>query len=121
MKQETLTESEKKSKVLRLIGLARKAGKVSPGLDATLEGMRNREVFLVCLAEDTGESTKKKLLRAASPLACPVCFLSTAEELGRITGGKARAVIGILDENFAKGMIDTLEIGKQSLKEEKQV
>ena len=39
----------------------------------------------------------------------PIIFYSTKEELGHALGKEYRASLAILDENFAKGIIDKIE------------
>ncbi len=48
------------NKILGLIGLAMKAGKVSFGADSVEEGIEKRKIKLVIIAKDSSERTQKK-------------------------------------------------------------
>lgn len=103
---------QQEEKILRLLGLARRAGAVIWGLDATIAAMNDKKVFFLILAKDIGKNTEKKIQRIlveSEFVKENVCQISSAENLGFVTGGKARAILGITDVNFAKGMQKALE------------
>lgn len=118
---EALSPEEAEAKALRLLGLARRAGKLSPGLDATMSQLAKGQVLLVCLAADTGDSTRRKILRAAETHNCPVHCFSNADRFGEATGSGSRAVIGVLDAGFASGLAQITEIWQMRRNTEKQV
>ncbi len=92
-------------KIARLLGLAAKAGSLTPGLDATLQGLENGEVKLVVLALDAGRSTRRKIMLKTAQAECPLVEISSSENLTLWTGGnKWRAVLGVTDPGFANGI-----------------
>lgn len=103
-------------KVLGLIGIAKKAGKIVTGTEMTLEavksGNKKNSVRLLLCSADASENTIKKLKNAAEYYKVPLYTLGTdMEELARITGNRGGeiSVVGILDEGFAvaiRGHID---------------
>lgn len=110
MSEENRASAEEK--ILRLLGLARRAGKVTGGLDATLAAMEKAELKLVLLAGDIGPSSRKKLCRRALELNCPVYLLEAdAAGIGLVTGALKRAVAGVTDGHFAAGIVKAAEAG----------
>ncbi len=93
-------------RILRLVGLARRAGKLSPGLDATLQALATGSAKLVLVAGDAGGSTRRKVERLAEERGCPVVVIADSEALGQMSGAARRAVLGVLDEGFARGIAD---------------
>ncbi len=99
-------------KISRLLGLASRAGKLTPGLDATLQGLERGEVKLVVLAQDAGRSTRRKITIRAAQVECPLLELADSEKLTLWTGGhKWRAVLGVTDEGFSDGIAQAFAEG----------
>lgn len=92
-------------KVWNLLGLATKAGQITKGLDDSLNEIKKSRVFLIILAEDAGANTKKKVRHALEGSEIPCLSISSSEILGKYTGVKTRAVIGIKDKHFADGIM----------------
>lgn len=97
------------NKVLSLIGLATKAGKTVSGEFSTEKSVKTGRGFVVLVAEDASENTKKKFRNMCSFYEVPVYFLSDKEGLGRAMGKEFRASLAVQDENFAKAIIGELE------------
>ena len=97
-------------KVLSLIGLATKAGKTVSGEFSTEKSVKTGKGFLVIVAEDASENTRKKFQNMCDFYEVPVYFFSNKEELGRFCGKQFRASIAVQDENFAKAIVK--ELGK---------
>ena len=96
-------------KVLSLIGLASKAGRIASGEFSTEKSVKTGKAFLVFVAGDASENTKKKFRNMCDFYEVPVYFLADKEELGRFCGKQFRASLAVQDENFAKAMIKELE------------
>lgn len=99
------------AKVLRLLGLAMRAGALASGFDAAAAALDRGEVRLLLLAEETGASSKKKILRRAEEAGCPVYLIRDAEALARVTGAGRRSIVGVKDKNFAAGMCKAADEG----------
>ena len=99
----------KNSKVLSLIGLATKAGKTVSGEFSTEKSVKSGKGFLVLVAEDASENTKKKFRNMCTFYEVPLYFLSDNESLGRARGKEFRASLAVQDENFAKAIMKALE------------
>ena len=98
-----------RDRVLQMIGLAMKAGKVKSGEFLTETEVKSGGACLVVLAGDASEATKKKFRNMCDFYEVPVYFLADKEALGRFCGKQFRASLAVQDENFAKAMIKELE------------
>ena len=99
----------KNNKILSLVGLATKAGKTVSGEFSTEKSVKTGKGFLVLVAGDASENTKKKFRNLCSFYEVPVYFLFDKESLGRAMGKEFRASLAVQDENFAKAIIRELE------------
>lgn len=101
----------KNNKVLSLIGLATKAGKIVSGEFSTEKSVKTGKGFLVLVAEDASENTKKKFRNMCGFYEVPIYFLSDKATLGKMNGKEFRASLAVQDENFAKAIMKELENG----------
>lgn len=90
------------NKVLGLLGLCTKAGKVCFGRDACIDFIEKQKVKLLIIAEDASDRTKKDFEIICKNNNTKIYFYSSIEELSRAIGKNNKAVIGIKEENFAK-------------------
>ena len=105
----TGTVLKNNNKVLSLLGLATKAGKIASGEFSTEKSVKSGKGFLVLVAADASENTKKKFRNMCEFYEVPVYFLADKEELGKFCGKEFRASLAVQDENFAKAMLKELE------------
>ena len=88
-------------KVLSMLGLAAKAGKVTSGdfsVEKLLSGPKAR---LVILAEDASDNTQKRFKAKAAHAGCPVLVHGVKDALGRSIGKEARSIVAVTDEGLA--------------------
>lgn len=95
------------NKTLNMIGLCMKAGKIAAGEFSVEKAVKEGHGFLVIIAEDASENTKKKFINM-----CEYRHLSYKIDFDKITLGKAigkefRATLCITDENFAQSIEKT--------------
>ena len=100
------------NKVLSLLGLAARAGRIQSGEFAAEKAVKGANAFLVIVAEDASDNTKKHFKDMCSYRNVPYYVYGTKEELGRCIGKESRASIALTDEGFSKGL-------KSYLREEK--
>ncbi len=86
-------------------------GKVILGMDAVEEGVKKHKISLVILAEDASDKTKKNIRYVCTNNSVPVIELSTIENLSRSIGNKNKAIIGIKNKNFSKGILEKCNRG----------
>lgn len=92
------------SKILGLIGLAMKAGKVSFGADNVEINIVKKKVKLVIISEDSSERTKSKFKDICERYNIPVIIDGDIESLSKTIGKNNKAIIGIKDINFANSI-----------------
>lgn len=90
------------NKLLGLIGISAKAGKVVSGADACYEEIQKKTVKLIIIAQDASEKTKKNFSFYGDKYNIPFAIQSTIEDLSNAIGKKNRAIIGIKDINLSK-------------------
>ena len=87
--------------VYRLLGLARRAGRVISGKEAVHKAIRQHQARLVILAEDAAERTVRQVQQAAENSHVPVAVFGDKQQIGHWTGTMNRAVIAVVDTHFA--------------------
>lgn len=102
-------------RLLSLLGMCRKAGKLSCGHDAAVGAIKDKKAKLCLLSSDSSERLRKETATEISyeKSEIPVIILeSDMMEIGRATGLKS-AVLTVNDEGFAKAMLSLLESRKE--------
>ena len=96
-------------KVLSMFGLAARAGKIASGEFQTENAVKSQTAFLVIVAQDASDNTKKKFSNTCEFYGVPRYFFGTKDELGHAIGKEMRSSLAITDEGFAKSLIKHLE------------
>lgn len=96
-------------KVLSLLGLCMKAGRIKSGEFATTEAVKGYKAFLVIVASDASENTKKEFRNMSEFYETPYFEYATKEELGRALGKEERSSLAVLDEGFSKSLLKVLD------------
>lgn len=96
-------------KVLSLLGLAAKAGKVQSGEFSVEKTVKAQKAFLVVVAEDASENTKKHFFDICAFRSVPIFEYGTKESLGRCIGKQSRASLALTDEGFSEGLKTKLQ------------
>ena len=95
-------------KLLGLLGMARRAGRLSMGFDAVQGGVRDRSVKLVLLAADSAARTEKEVRFSVEKAGSSTPIYRVAADMEAIGAAlgmqKQVAVLGVLDEGFAKAV-----------------
>ena len=92
------------NKILSMIGMAMKAGKVVSGEFSTEKAVKTGKAFLVVVSEAASENTKKMFHNMCSYYEVPMYVYGTKEELGHSMGKEFRASLAVTDEGFAKSI-----------------
>ena len=91
-------------KLLSMLGLARRAGKIEPGFDAAVSAARGRKAAVLLCAQDMSEKTVKNLRYEGDRAGIPTLRVSAGmEELGRACGVRA-GVLALTDPGFARAV-----------------
>lgn len=99
------------NRIYGLIGLCMKAGKVLSGNEQVEKGIRKGKGkgYLLILAADSSEQTKKDYVLAAERHHLPYRIFGTKEMLGQALGKGVRTAVLITDRGFARAMLTKLE------------
>lgn len=92
------------NKILSLVGLAMKAGKVVSGEFSTEKAVKEGKASLVIVAEDASDNTKKLFLDKCDFYQVPVYIYGDKEQIGHAIGKELRASLAIVDTGFAKSI-----------------
>lgn len=96
-------------KMKRLLGLARNAGKCALGAGAAEKAIKFNKSRLVIIAENSGESTKSKFVNLCKKTNAEYIFCKDKSELGSAVGLKEKSVIAVIDDGFAKGVLECIK------------
>ena len=92
------------SKLLSMLGLARKAGKLKMGYDPSVESIRSGKAALAIAAGDISEKTYKNLAFEAERMGVPAIKLqATMQEINEAYGIRA-GVMALTDSGFANAI-----------------
>ena len=91
-------------KVLSLLGLAKKAGKLKGGEYCVETEVKKGRAKLVIVAEDASDNTKKSYTDMCSFEKVPVIFYGNKETIGKCIGCEERAAVVLTDEGFANAV-----------------
>ena len=94
----------KTDSVLRMIGLAAKAGKVVSGEFMTENAVKSKEAYLVIIAQDVSNNTRKKFGNMCSYYKVEMREYADKDALGHAIGKEFRASLAVTDENLARAV-----------------
>ncbi|MGN0148925.1 MAG: L7Ae/L30e/S12e/Gadd45 family ribosomal protein [Clostridia bacterium] len=93
---------------LGMLGMAKRAGKVSTGEFICTKLIKKHESKLIIIAEDASANTKKSVINSCRYYNVEYAEAGTMADLGKYTGSSERAVVSVNDNNFAKAILDRL-------------
>lgn len=99
----------RQSKVLSMMGLATKARKTASGEFSVEKAVKEGRAYLVVVAEDASDNTKKKFSNMCHFYQVPVYYYGEKAVLGHSMGKEQRSSMAFLDEGFAKSVMKQLE------------
>ena len=99
-----------KNKFLSMLGLAQRSGNIASGEFSTEQSVKKGKSFLVVVAEDASDNTKKSFTDMTNFYKVPILVFGTKEELGYAIGKQFRASLSVEDENFAKALERIMEV-----------
>lgn len=89
------------NKILGLLGLSAKAGKIAFGAEAATECIKRKKAYLVIIADDCSERTKRNFEFLCSSNNTPIIKFGSIEKISKAIGKKNKAIICIRDKNLA--------------------
>ena len=96
-------------KLLNLIGLAKKAGKLEVGEEPVGAAARSKHARLILIASDAADNTRRRALHFGEAGEC-ICLEipPTKENLGRALGRTSCALLALTDIGFAEAVAKKL-------------
>ncbi len=101
---------QNRQKVLNLLGLAQRAGKIVSGTPLVAKAIRNKQAVLIFMANDLHENSRKEISPKAVSQNLPIQTEFNADELSQAIG-KRRKVLAVTDRNFAQALIKKINEG----------
>ncbi len=96
---------DNRQKILNLIGLATKAGKIASGEFMTEQSVKSGKASLVIVSEQSSDNTKKMFTNMCTYYKVPIYFFGEKGELGHAMGKEMRASLALTDDGFAKAVV----------------
>ena len=100
------------SKICGLLGLARRAGKLSFGTEACKKDIEKNKIKLIIIAKDSAERTKMNFKNICKEKNIPIFEILNIEEISNSIGQNNKAIIGIKDINFSNEIIKIINGGE---------
>lgn len=94
----------KRDKLLSMLGLAAKAGKLKSGEFSVDKAIKEGKAKLVIVAADASDNAKKSYSDSCNYYHVPYMEHGTKEELGHYIGKGFRAAVAVTDDGFAKAL-----------------
>lgn len=94
----------KTDKILSMLGIAAKAGKVASGEYQTEHAIKSHKAYFVVIAEDASENTGKMFRNMCEFHGVPIVFYGNKESIGHAIGKELRASLAITDAGLAKAV-----------------
>ena len=101
----------KQDAVFGLLGLSQRAGKVTSGEFSVDSSVRDGKSYLVILAGDTSDRSKKQFKDMCEHFKVPYREYSDKETLGHAIGKEFRASLSVNDEGLARQIISKIDGG----------
>lgn len=92
----------KNDRAMQMLSLAQRAGKVASGEFMTETSVKEGKSFLVIIAQDASDNTKKKFTDMCAFHQVPLLVLRDKDALGHAIGKEFRASISVNDAGLAE-------------------
>ncbi len=97
------------NRINAMIGLAARSGNVVSGEFSTEKAIKNRKAYLVILASDASENTRKHFSDMCSYRNVPFSVYGTKMELAHAIGKEMRASLAVTDKGLAVSIQKLME------------
>jgi len=101
---------ENRKKILNLLGLATKAGKIASGEFMTEKAVKSGKAFLVLVSEEASANTKKMFFNMCTYYKVPIYLFGEKEELGHAMGKEMRTSLAVLDAGFSGALVKQMKL-----------
>ena len=100
-------------RLLSLLGIAQKAGKIVSGGFLCEKAIKSREAKLVIIAEDAQKNTVSTISNKCTFYHIPYSFYGVKETLGHAIGKQERSCVAVMDQGLADSITKLLGSGKK--------
>ncbi len=97
------------NKALSMLGIATKAGKTVTGEFATEKAVKEGSAYLVVVAEDASDNTKKKFRNMCEYYQVTLMIFADKNALGNACGKEFRASLAVIDEGLANAVMKQID------------
>ena len=97
------------NKVLGMLGLAIRAGKVVSGEFKSLQAVKNGQSQLVIMASDISDNGRKSIVNACRFYGVEYIELGMSQELGKAIGEETRMIVSVNDDSFKNAILSKIE------------
>ncbi len=94
---------------MSLLGLSNRASQLTSGEELVLKEIRSGRAKLVILSSDASKNTTKKISDKCLFYNVPLKKVKDRFILGQAIGKEARVVVAILENGFAKKLVELLD------------
>jgi ribosomal protein L7Ae-like RNA K-turn-binding protein len=94
------------SRLLRGLGLARRAGQLRIGVDAVQRAVRSSEAAAVVIASDAPPPVQRRLERLLSSRSLPHTVVLDGDRLGRAVGRERVVALAVTDESLGQRVLE---------------
>lgn len=98
----------KNDKALQMLSLAMRAGKITSGEFMTEISVKEGSSYLVIVAQDASDNTKKKFTDMCSFYDVPIRIYADKDSLGHMIGKEFRASLSVNDKGLATEIMKRL-------------
>lgn len=99
----------KTDKVFAMLGMATKAGKVVSGEFATEKAVKSAHAYLVIVASDASDNTKKMFTNMCNFYNVPLRIYGNKESLAHAIGKEMRASVAVTEQGFSDVIIKHMD------------
>ena len=99
----------KPDRALQMLGMAQRAGAVKSGEFMTWNSVKDGSAFLVIVAADASDNTRKQFSNMCEFYKVPVRFYSDMETLGHSIGKEFRASLSVTNEGLAAKILSIID------------
>ena len=99
-------------RVLSMLGIAAKGRNVVSGEFATEKAVKTGKAYLVIVAEEASDNTKKMFTNMCEFYEVPIAFYGDKDAFGHAIGRQMRASLAVTDAGLANGILKLLEGNK---------
>lgn len=92
-------------KVLGLLGLGVRGRLALVGVDRVRDAVKKGTVYVAVVAADASLNARQKVDGLLAGREVPTLEVASASELGRVAGKQTTAIIGVVDDKLAAGVL----------------